>query len=72
MTMFAQKSDGKRKMIMVLLALILPVLAVLAGATNEIHIDALSAGGRIYTNATITRANPAYAMVNYHYKSKWS
>ena len=63
--MFPKKSGGKKKMIPVLLALILSALSVLAGATNEIHIDALSAGGRIYTNATITRANPAYAVVNY-------
>jgi hypothetical protein len=56
---------GNRETIPVLLALILAALAALAGDTNVIYIDALPAGGKIYTNATITRVTPAYAVVSY-------
>jgi len=52
-------------MIWVLFTLILPALAVLADDTNGIRVDALPAGGKIYTNAVIILANPAYAVVNY-------
>lgn len=65
MKSLAQIRGGNRKTIPVLVALILSAVAALAGATNEMHIDALPAGGKIYTNATITHANPAYAVVSY-------
>src|SRR5208282_2089554 len=64
MTIFPPNAGGNRKAFPVLLALILSALSALAGATNEIHVDALPAGGRIYTNATITRVTPAYAVVS--------
>jgi hypothetical protein len=51
-------------MIPVLVALMLSALSVRAGVTNEMHLDVLSAGGRNYTNAVITRANAAYAVVS--------
>ena len=64
MTIFPPKAGGNRKTFPVLLVLILSALSALAGATNEIHVDALPAGGRIYSNATITRVTPAYAVVS--------
>lgn len=55
---------GNRETILVLFTLILSALSALAGTTNEIQIDALPAGGKIYTNAIITSVTPAYAVVN--------
>ena len=65
MKIFSHKHGGGWETIPALAALILSLLAALAGDTNAIHIDALPAGGNIYTNAIITRANPAYAVVSY-------
>ncbi len=65
MKIFPPNNDGNRETIPVLLTLILSALSALAGATNEIQVEALAAGGKIYTNAIITRANPAYAVVSY-------
>ncbi len=36
-----------------------------AGTSGEIYFDVLVAGGKAYTNATIIRGNPAYAVVAY-------
>ena len=52
-------------MIPVLVALILSALSASAGSTNEMHMNVLPAGGKTYTNAIITRANAAYAVVSY-------
>jgi hypothetical protein len=52
-------------MIPVLLMLVWSTLSGLAGLTNEIRVGKLPAGGNIYTNATITRMTPAYAVVSY-------
>jgi len=49
----------------VFFTLILSTLAVLAEVANETPIAALLAGGKIYTNAIITRVTPAYVVVNY-------
>lgn len=59
------KNGGNRKGLPFLLMLILFTLPVLADATNDIRVGTLPAGGKIYTNATITRVTPAYAVVNY-------
>jgi hypothetical protein len=64
MKIVPKKNDGNGKTIPVLVTLILSALSALASATNEIHVDTLPAGGKIYTNAIIIRANPAYAMVD--------
>jgi len=59
------KHDGDRAMMAVFVTLILSTLAVLAEVANEPQIPALPAGGKIYTNAIITRVTPAYVVVNY-------
>jgi hypothetical protein len=41
------------------------VVQIHAAGTNEIYVGVLEAGGTTYTNATIIRANPAYAIVTY-------
>ena len=48
------------------LALLLAFAALTVSAnTNEIHLDVLLTAQGNFTNATIIRLNPAYAMVNY-------
>src|SRR4029077_20046084 len=65
MKIFSPIIGRNRGTIPILLTLILSALAALAADTNVIQIDALSAGGLIYTNAVITRVTPAYAVVDY-------
>ena len=65
MQVFPQSDGGNGKIILALATLILSVWSALAGATNEIRVDILPAGDKIYTNAIITRATPAYAVVSY-------
>jgi hypothetical protein len=65
MTIFPPNIGGNWKITPVLVVLILSVLSALAGDTNEIRVGTLPAGGRFYTNATITRVTPAYAVVSY-------
>ncbi len=65
MQAFSQRIGGIWKTIPVLALLIVSALSTLADTTNEIQIAALSVGDKIYTNATITRVTPAYAVVSY-------
>ncbi len=58
-------NDSNRGTIPIVLALILSALSALSGDTNVVEIAALPAGGKIYTNAIITRVTPAYAVVSY-------
>jgi len=65
MTSLPPMMGGSRMVIPVLLTLMLSVLVSPANAADEIRVGMLPAGGKIYTNATITRVTPAYAVVSY-------
>ena len=65
MTIHPLKAGGSGKKVPVLLPLILSALVSPANASDEIRVGTLPAGDKIYTNATITRVTPAFAVVSY-------